>query len=63
MLKRLLGASCELRGGIHCDFGLKGCLLPGRLLFLKRYAMHRRLARASKSSLRLDLSGGAGTGA
>ena len=50
-------------GGFHCDFGLKGCFLPCRLLFRKWCVMRRCLARASRSSLRLDLSGGAGTGA
>ena len=36
-------------GGIHgVFFSLKGCLLPGCLLFL-RYAMHRCLARAASS--------------
>ena len=50
-------------GGIHCDFGLKGCFLPCRRLLRKRCVMRRRLAKASRSSVRLDLSGGAGTGA
>ena len=50
-------------GGTHCDFGLKGCFLPCCLLFLKWCVMRRHLAKASKSSLRLDLSSGAGTGA
>ena len=50
-------------GGIHCDFSLKGCFFPSCLLFWKWCLMRRRLARASKSSLRIDLSGGEGTGA
>ena len=50
-------------GGIHCDLGLKGSFFPNGLLFRKWCVMHRRLAKAFKSSLRLDLSGGAGTGA
>ena len=42
-------------GGTHCDFGLKGCFLPCCLLFWKWCVIRRHLAKASKSSLRLDL--------
>ena len=46
-------------------------LIPGEVIlraslfrfFSQWYAIGRHLARASKSSLRLDMSGGAGTGA
>ena len=38
-------------------------MLAFRRLFLNRWAMRRLLARDSRSLLRLDMSGGVGTGA
>ena len=51
-------------GGIQVDLGLKGCLaVGGRLSFLKKCAILRRLTKEFKSSRRLDMSGASGVGA
>ena len=50
--------------GIQVDLGLKGCLaVEGRLSFLKKCAIVRRLTKEFESSRRLNMSGASGVGA
>ena len=51
-------------GGIQVELGLKGCLaVGGRLSFLKKCVILRRLTKEFKSSRRLDMSGASRVGA